>query len=69
MGHYFFNNLYGIAYENKLSIRGISDKCGLSPSTLARYVKRAQTEKSSRKSCARSPKRSACRQTRSIPNP
>lgn len=40
MGHYFFNNLYGIAYENSLSIRGISDKCGLSPSTLARYVKR-----------------------------
>lgn len=40
MGHYFFNNLYGIAYENNLSIRGISDKCGLSPSTLARYIKR-----------------------------
>lgn len=39
-GHYFFNNLYGIAYENNLSIRGISDKCGLSPSTLARYIKR-----------------------------
>lgn len=40
MGHYFFNNLFGIAYENGLSIRGISDRCGLSPSTLARYIKR-----------------------------